>query len=59
MTRRDRGKTTLGQPGNRDIPCSKCSTRVCTFMQLGVKGCRDAIQPTSEIDSYISRDNIL
>ena len=38
MTRRDMGKATLGQSGNRDITCSRCSTRVCTFMHLGVKG---------------------
>ena len=36
-TRRYMGKATLGQSGNRDIPHSKCSTRVCTFMHLGVK----------------------
>ena len=40
MTRRDMGKATLGQSGNRDIPHSKCSTRVFTFMHLGVKGSR-------------------
>ena len=38
MTRRDMGKTTLGQSGNRDILRSKCSTRVCTFKHLGVTG---------------------
>ena len=38
MTRRDMGKATLGQPGNRDIPRSRCSNRVCTFMHLGVEG---------------------
>ena len=38
MTRRDMGKATLGQSGNRDILHSKCSSRVCTFMHLGVKG---------------------
>ena len=38
MTHRDMGKATLGQLGNRDIPRSKCSNRVCTFMHLGVKG---------------------
>ena len=38
MTRRDMGKATFGQSGNRDISHSKCSTRVCTFMHLGVKG---------------------
>ena len=38
MTHRDMGKTTLGQSGNRDIPRSKCSIRVCMFMHLGVKG---------------------
>ena len=38
MTHRDMGKATLGQSGNRDIPRSKYSTRVCTFMHLGVKG---------------------
>ena len=40
MTRMDMGKATLGQSGNRDIPHSKCSTRVCTFMHLKVKGSR-------------------
>ena len=35
---RDMGKATLGQLGNRDIPCSRYSTRVCTFMHLGVEG---------------------
>ena len=38
MTRRDMGKSTLGQLGNRDIPNSKGSTKVSTFMHLGVKG---------------------
>ena len=38
MTHRDMGKATLGQLGNRDIPRSKCSTRVCTLLHLGVKG---------------------
>ena len=38
MTLRDMRKATLGQSRNRDIPCSKCSTRICTFMHLGVKG---------------------
>ena len=38
MTHRDMGKATLGQSGNRDIPHSKCSTKVCTFMHLGVEG---------------------
>ena len=37
MTRRDMGKEMLGQSGNRDIPHSKCSTRVFTFMHLGVE----------------------
>ena len=38
MNRRDMGKETLGQLGNRDIPHSKCSTKVFTFMHLEVKG---------------------
>ena len=38
MTRRDIGIATLGQSGNRDIPNSKCSTRVFTFMHLEVEG---------------------
>ena len=38
MTHRDMGKATLGQSGNRDISHSKCSTKVCSFMHLGVKG---------------------
>ena len=38
MTSRDMGKATLGQSGNIDIPHSKCSTRVCIFMPLEVKG---------------------
>ena len=38
MTHRDMGKATLGQSRNRDIPRSKCSTRVFTFMHLRVEG---------------------
>ena len=38
MTRRDIGRATLRQSGNKDIPHSKCSTRVFTFMHLGVEG---------------------
>ena len=38
MTRRDMGKETLGESGNRDILDSKYSTRVCKFMHHGVKG---------------------
>ena len=38
MIHRDMGKATLGQSGNRDIPCSKCSTKVCTFMHLEAEG---------------------
>ena len=57
MTNWDMGKATLIQSGNRDIPHSKCSTRVCTFMHLELRGrCRDAMHPTSEIGSYISRE---
>ena len=40
MTLRDMGNATLGQLGNRDIPCSKCGIRVCTFMHFGVEGSR-------------------
>ena len=40
MTPRDMGKATLGQSGNRDIPSSKCSVRVCTFMHFEVEGSR-------------------
>ena len=58
MTHRDMGKATLGQSGNKDILHSKCSIRVFTFIHLGVEGLsRDAIHPTSEIGSYISREN--
>ena len=46
MTRRDMGKAALGQSGNRDIPYSKCSTRVCTFMHLGVKEVKVEMQYT-------------
>ena len=46
MTRRGMGKETLGQSGNRDIPYSKCSTKVCTFMHLGVKGVEVEMQYT-------------
>ena len=46
MTCRDMGKATVGQSGNRDIPHSKCSTRVCTFMHLGVKGVEAEMQHT-------------
>ena len=60
MTRRDMGKATLGQSGNRDIPHSKCSIRVFTFMHLGVKDqSKDAIHLNSEIGRYISRENSL
>ena len=38
MTHKDMGNAMLGQSGNRDIPHSKCSTRVFTFMHLGVEG---------------------
>ena len=38
MTHRDMGKATFGQSGNRDIPGSKCSIKVCTFMHLRVQG---------------------
>ena len=38
MTHMDMSKATLGQSGNSDIPGSKCSIRVCTFMHLGVRG---------------------
>ena len=38
MTHKDMGKATIGQSRKRDIPRSKCSTRVCTFMHLEVKG---------------------
>ena len=38
MNHRDMGKETFGQSGNRDIPGSKCSIKVCTFMHLGVRG---------------------
>ena len=46
MTRRDMGKATLGQSGNRDIPRSRCSTRVYTFMHLKVEGVEVEIQYT-------------
>ena len=60
MTRRDMGKAALGQSGNKDIPRSRYSTRVCTFIHLGVKGSKQRCNtPTSEIGSYISRENIL
>ena len=60
MTHRDMGKTTLVQSGNKDIPHSKCSTRVYTFMHLRVEGSKQsAIHPTSEIGGYISRENRL
>ena len=60
MNHRDMGKATFGQLGNRDIPRSKCSTRVCTFMHLGVKGLKQRCNtPTGEIGSYISREKIL
>ena len=38
MNRRDMGKATLGQSGNRDIPHSKRGIKVFTFMHLRVKG---------------------
>ena len=38
MTCRDMGRATLGQSGNRDIPHSKCSIMVFTFMRLEVEG---------------------
>ena len=47
MTCRDMVKETLGQSGNRDIPHSKRSIRVFTFMHLGVKGVEAEMQYTS------------
>ena len=46
MIHRDIDKAILGQSGNRDIPHSKCSTKVCTFMHLGVKGVEAEMQYT-------------
>ena len=40
MTSMEMGKSILGQSGNRDIPDSKCSIRVCTFMHFEVEGSR-------------------
>ena len=40
MTHWDMGKATLGQLRNRDIPDSKCSIRVCTFMHSEFEGSR-------------------
>ena len=60
MTHRDMGKATLGHLGNIDISRSNCSTRVSHLCILESRGqSRDAIHPTGEIGSYISRENIL
>ena len=40
MTHKDMGKATLGQSGNRDIPGSKWSIKVCTFMYSEFEGLR-------------------
>ena len=58
MTRRDMDRATLGQSGNRDILHSKGSTRVSCILESRGRS-RDAKYPTSEIGSYISRENIL
>ena len=60
MTHRDMGKETIGQSGNRDISCSKCSTRLSHLCISESRGrSKDAIHPIGEIGSYISRENIL
>ena len=46
MTHRDMGKETFGQSENRDIPGSKCSIMVCTFMHLGVRGVEEKMHYT-------------
>ena len=60
MTRRDMGKETLGQSRNRDITRSMCSIGFAHSCISELRGrSRDEIHPSSEIDSYISRENIL
>ena len=53
MTHRDMGKAILGQSGNRDIQRSKCSTRVCTFMHLRVKGSKQGCNTLHWRDKHI------
>ena len=61
MTHKDMDKTTLGQSGNRDIPRSKCSTRVCTFMHLGVKGSKQRCNTPHWRDRqiYLERESLV
>ena len=58
MTRRDMGEATLGQSG---IEISRIPSVALGFSHsfiLGSRGrSRDVIHPTSEIGSYISREN--
>ena len=60
MTHRDMGKATLGQSGNRDISRSKSSTRVCTFMHLGVKGSKQRCNTPHWRDRqiYLERESL-
>ena len=46
MTHRDMGKATFGKSGYRDIPDSKCSIKVCTFMHLEVRGVKAEMHHT-------------
>ena len=60
MSRNDMGKATLGQSRNRDIPHSSVAqgfSLSCISKSRGRS--REAIHPTSEIGSYISRENNL
>ena len=61
MTHRDMGKATLGQSGNSDIPHSKCRTRVCTFMHLGVKGSKQIHKTPHWRDRqiYLERESLV
>ena len=61
MIHRDMGKATLGQLGNRDIQRYKCSTRVCTFMHLEVKGLKQRCNTPHCRDRqlYIEREYIV
>ena len=55
----DSGRVTLGQSESRDLPIPNVTIRVLSFKRLRIEGrSRDAINPTSEIGEYISREDI-
>ena len=61
MTHRDMGKATLGQSGKRDIPRSKRSTRVCTFIHLKAKGSKQRCNTPHWQDRqlYLERESLV